>query len=134
MSHEVPLPVPRPDGPSGLEYPGVLDLLVHDTRRGVVILAMFERRTWDGGDHQLWQLQEKLNAYASFLLDGEYAETYPQFASLPVVIQLRTLHEPPPAALELLSRAGEQLAFQEIGLEVWSIAETDSPVEATQSA
>jgi hypothetical protein len=133
MSREATSPVLHPDGPSGLEYPGVLDLLVHDTRRNVVILAMYERRPWDGGDHQLWQLQEKLNAYASFLLDGEYADNYPQLASLPVVIQLRTLHEPSPAALELLARAGEQLAFQEIGLEVWSIAETDLPAEATKS-
>ena len=124
MSDPDDLPLPRPDGPSGLEHPGVLDLLVHDSNRGVVILAMFERRPWEGGDHQVWQLQEKLNAYASFLLDGEYAETCPQFAGVPVVIQLRTLHEPSPAALELIERAGEQLRFQEIGLEVWSMAET----------
>ncbi len=41
---------------------------------------MFESRPWDDSDLQLFQLQEKFNAYVSFLLDGEMAEAHPELA------------------------------------------------------
>jgi hypothetical protein len=103
--------------PMGLAHPGVLDAFAHDKRRDTLVLAMYETRPWDGGNEQLRQLQEKLNAYASFLLDGEMAESFPQFVGKPVEIQLRTRHQPDPLALGLLQQASEQLALQKITLE-----------------
>lgn len=111
----------------GLEHPGVLDAFAHDTKRDVVILAMYETRPWTGGDQQIFQLQEKLNAYASFLLDGEFNEAYPEFAGKPVQIQLRTRHEPSEKALGLIAQVREQLAFQKVGLEVIQIAPESGP-------
>ena len=93
----------------GLEHPGVLDAFAHDTKKDIVVLAMYETRPWTGGDQQIFQLQEKLNAYASFLLDGEYAEAYKEFAGKPVQIQLRTRHEPseqPSPRAALFSKGG----------------------------
>jgi len=112
----------------GLEVPGNLDAMIVDENVQYVILAMFERRPWTGGDLQLWQLQEKLNAYASFALDGEFAEAHPELAGYPICIQLRTLHPPSSQALGLIELARQQLSFMEIGLEVWNIAETDDDV------
>lgn len=109
----------------GLEFPGVLDALVQEERTQRVVLAMFERRPWEGDGQQLWQLQEKLNAYASFLLDGEFEETHPQFAGMKTCIQLRTLHPPCPKALEFLEQARIQLQLMEVDLEIWEIS--DSP-------
>ncbi|MFA7344749.1 MAG: DUF6572 domain-containing protein [Terrimicrobiaceae bacterium] len=104
--------------PKGVAHPGVLDAFAYDGRRDTLVLAMYETREWTGGEPQLFQLQEKLNAYASFILDGEMAESFPQYADRPVEIQLRTRHEPDDVALRLLAAAREQLALQQIRLEV----------------
>lgn len=113
---------PPPPG-SGIERTGMLDAFAHDTRDDVLVLAMFETRAWDLGDRQLWQLQEKLNAYVSFILDGELKDNFPHLAGKPVRIELRTVHEPSERAMGFLGRARDQLALQEIGLEVVLIGE-----------
>jgi hypothetical protein len=113
--------LPAPPVVAGLSSPGVLDALVYDHDADRVILAMFERRPWDLGEEQLWQLQEKLNAYVSFVLDGEMAELHPELVAKPICLQLRTLHQPSPEALHFIEHAGRQLALQDIVLEVWDI-------------
>jgi hypothetical protein len=101
----------------------MLDAFAHDTRDDVLVLAIFETRAWDLGDRQLWQLQEKLNAYVSFILDGEMADNFPHLKGKPVRIELRTVHEPSERAMGFLGRARDQLALQQIALEVVLIGE-----------
>lgn len=108
---------------TGLENPSLLDAFAHDTERDVLILAMFELRPWDLGELQLFQLQEKLNAYLSFVLDGEMQETFPHLQDKPVHIELRTLQEPPAEALAFIERVREQLTHQKISFEVVLIEE-----------
>lgn len=110
---------------SGLEKPGVLDAFAYDERTDRVMLAMFESRPWTGGDAQAFQLQEKLNAYASFILDGEMQESFPELAKKRVCIQLRTYHEPDDRTLGFLKMVRDQLAFQDIDLETVLISEED---------
>ncbi len=69
-------------------------------------------------DEQLLALQERFNAYVSFLLDGEMAEAHPELAGKPARIELRCAHTPDARALELLALIHDQLGFQEIKLEV----------------
>jgi hypothetical protein len=97
---------------------GVIDVVAHDPKTGEVVLVMSEPNNWDGSDEQLLALQERLNAYASFLLDGEMAEAHPEMAGKPARIELRCVHMPDTRALELLGLIHDQLAFQEIKLEV----------------
>jgi hypothetical protein len=101
----------------GLSHPAILDAFAHDKRRDTLVLAMYETRPWTGDAEQISQLQEKLNAYASFILDGEMLESFPQFAGKQVEIQLRTRHQPNPLALALLEQARAQLSLQQITLE-----------------
>ena len=101
-----------------LENPAVIDLFGLDQSRGEVLLAMHESRAWDDSDERLHQLQEKLNAYVSFLLDGEMIEAHPELAGKPARIELRCAHMPDERALGLLNLIHEQLALQEIGMEV----------------
>ena len=79
---------------------------------------MNEPNEWDGSDEQLFSLQERFNAYVSFLLDGEMAKAHPELAGKPIRIELRCAHMPDTRALALLARIHDQLAFQEIRLEV----------------
>src|SRR5438045_9398785 len=109
---------------------GVIDMIAHDTKRGEVVLVMNEPNEWDGSDDQLLALQERFNAYVSFLLDGEMAEAHPELAAKPARIELRCAHTPDTRAIELLGLIHDQLAFQEIELEV---VVTDAASERLQS-
>lgn len=107
----------------GMEYPGILDGLVWDEREDKVILVMIEQRPWTGGELQLWQMQEKLNAYVSFALDGEMEQLHPELVGKSLCIQLRSRHDPSPEVLGLADRVREQLKFMEIEFEVWHTGE-----------
>jgi len=97
---------------------GVIDLLAHDTKTDEVLLVMNESRPWDGSDARLHELQERFNAYASFLLDGEFAESHPDLAKKPARIEVRCAHMPDVRAIELLGMIHDQLAFQDIKMEL----------------
>ena len=97
---------------------GVIDLIAQDPKTGEVVLVMNEPDEWDGSDEQLLALQERFNACVSFLLDGEIASDHPELAGKPARIELRCAHIPDTRALELLGLIHDQLAFQEIRLEV----------------
>ena len=102
---------------------GVIDVIAQDSNTGEVVLVMNEPEPWDDSDERLLALQERFNAYVSFFLDGEMAETNPGAAGKPARIELRCAHIPDARALELLGMIHDQLAFQEIRMEV-VVAET----------
>jgi uncharacterized protein DUF6572 len=97
---------------------GVIDVIGQDPKTGEVVLVMNEPNEWDGSDEQLLALQERFNAYVSFLLDGEIREAHPELAGRPARIELRCAWMPDARALELLGLIHDQLAFQEIKLDV----------------
>jgi hypothetical protein len=97
---------------------GVIDVIAHDTKTGEVVLVMNEPDDWDGSDARLLGLEDRFNAYVSFLLDGEMASEHPEFAGKPARIELRCGQMPDPRALELLGMIHDQLGFQEIKMEV----------------
>jgi hypothetical protein len=97
---------------------GVIDVIAQDAKANEVVLVMNEPNEWDDSDEQLLALQERFNAYVSFLLDGEMAEAHPELAGKPTRIELRCVHMPEARVLELLGLIHDQLAFQEIKMEV----------------
>ena len=97
---------------------GVIDVIAHDAKTGEAVLVMNEPNEWDSSDEQLLSLQERFNAYVSFLLDGEMESGHPEFARKPARIEVRCTHVPDSRALELLGLIHDQLAFQDIKLEV----------------
>jgi len=96
----------------------LIDLFAHDPKTDEVVLVMNEALPWDGSDERLYQLQEKFNAYASFLLDGEMAAAHPELVGKRARIELRCAHMPDARTIELLGLIHDQLAFQEIKMEV----------------
>jgi hypothetical protein len=97
---------------------GLIDVIAHDAKTDEVVLVMNEPNEWGDSDEQLFSLQERFNAYVSFLLDGEMAEGHPELAGKRARIELRCAHMPDPRALELLGLIHDQLAFQDIKMEV----------------
>lgn len=93
-------------------------MIAHDPKTDEAVLVMNQPRPWDGSDGRLHELQERFNAYVSFLLDGEFAEWNPKLARKPVRIEVRCAHMPDARALDLLGKIHDQLAFQKIKMEV----------------
>src|SRR5689334_4093784 len=108
----------QPSQPAGVEQAGVIDFFAHDAQKDELLLVMFEPRPWDDSDLQLFQVQEKFNAYVSFLLDGELAEAHPELAGKNARIEMRCAKMPEGRALDLLNAIHDQLALQEIAVEV----------------
>jgi hypothetical protein len=103
---------------TGIANPAVIDLFGVDQKTGEVLLVMNESRPWNGGHEQLHEMQEKFNAYASFILDGEMTEAHPELAGRIARIELRCQHPPNEEALTLLQVIHDQLEFQAINVEV----------------
>jgi hypothetical protein len=101
-----------------MSNPGVIDLFAHDPKMDEILLAMHEPRPWDDSDERLHQLQEKFNAYVSFLLDGEMVAAHPELAGKKARIELRCDYMPDDRALALLNLIHDQIALQEIKMEV----------------
>src|SRR5256884_7413067 len=97
---------------------GVIDVIAEDAKTGEVVLVMNEPNEWGGSDEQLLALQERFNAYVSFLLDGEMAAAHPELAGKPARVELRCAHTPDARALEVLALIHDQLGVQEIKLKV----------------
>ena len=102
----------------GVEQAHVIDLIAHDARTDEVTMTMVERRPWDGSDLQLFQLQEKFNAYLSFALDGELADAYPALADKRLRVRLECAEPPDETVRHFLGLVREQVAFQGIEIEV----------------
>jgi hypothetical protein len=100
------------------DHAAVIDIIAHDPKTDAAVLVMNEEHDWDGSDVQLHQLQERFNTYASFLLDGEFAEAHPELAKKRARIEVRCTCMPDPRAIELLGQIHDQLAFQDIRVEV----------------
>src|SRR5687768_13698730 len=101
-----------------MENPAVIDLIAHDPRTDCVTLGMVESRPWDGTELQMYQLQEKINAYLSFALDGELADAYPPLAAKQLVLQLDCVEVPPDPVQGFLKAVAQQISLQNIKFRV----------------
>lgn len=118
---------------SGLEHPHILDAIAHGPAPDEITLIMLERRPWSGSDQQLFQLQEKINAYLSFALDGEMAEMAPEFSQKKIKLQLHCVAMPDERTVQFLSYVRDQIALQSIEFEVRVLEKAESCPECTCS-
>ena len=100
----------------------VVDFVSIDSKRERAFLTISDHLDWvDGDEHQLI-LQRKLNAYLAFVESGELIERFPDAKGLPVVFDIRFMHEPDESGLRFLERAREvvvsagfSLSFKTLG-------------------
>ena len=71
--------------------PGKVDLVSIPKSGSVVDLHIVQDNAWIGSDDQLTTLQQKINNYVSFAVDGALLANYPETAGLPwrIVIAAR---------------------------------------------
>ena len=70
----------------------------------------------------VWLLEEKLSAYASFILDGKMRELYPWAHPRDVRIVIRSRGQPPQDVLRLVGLVREALEKDGPGLELEQVA------------
>ena len=81
-------------GAPGVENSKVIDLISVDAASDKVVLTMIERRAWGADDQQFPQIEEKINRYMGYALDGFLVEHYPQYEGKRVQIRLECAEEP----------------------------------------
>lgn len=81
-------------------------LLIVDVERGEWLLP-----------RAIWLLQEKLNAYASFVLDGKMRELYPYAQARDVRIVVHSRGQAPRSALDLIDMVREALVKDGVKLD-----------------
>src|SRR5262249_45216458 len=111
-------PMPGSNNPKTDHRIAVIDMIAHDAKRDEAVLVMNEPGPWNDSEERLFQLQERFNAYVSFLLDGEFVEWDPKLAQKRARIEVRCAHMPDSRALDLLGQVHDQLAHQEIDVRV----------------
>jgi hypothetical protein len=89
----------------GVANPRIIDLITPDRERGEVVLKILEPRPWGAVDRQLHQLEDKLNAYFGYVLDGFLERQYPQYREMSVRIRLECVEEPGEAETPFLAAA-----------------------------
>ena len=90
-------------GETGVQNPMVIDLITLDRASDTVVIVMIERRRWGVVGEQLKQIEEKLNRYMGYVLDGFLAEQYPQYVGKPVQIRLDCAEAPHGEALRFVA-------------------------------
>lgn len=120
----MPLPIAEEPERRGVANPRIVDLITPDRERGEVVLKIFEPRPWGAVDRQLHQLEDKLNAYFGYVLDGHLAQQYPQYRGTPVRIHLECVEEPGEAETPFLAAARRFSETHGLGFEVEVVEDT----------
>ena len=107
----------------GVENPRSLDALAFDAEAGEAVLIMVEPRPWDGSEQRIFQLQEKVNAYLSFALDGEMTDAFPHLAGKPVRLQLDCAVPPDSMTEHFITAVREHIALQDMKFAVRIVGE-----------
>jgi hypothetical protein len=102
-------------GEPGVQNPAIVDLIELDASSGQVALVMIERRGWDSGAEQFRQIEEKINRYMGYVLDGHLATHYPQYEGKRIRIRLDCAEAPRGESVRFVKAAGE--AVRAHGLE-----------------
>lgn len=103
-------------GAPGVENPKVVDLISVDPASDKVVLTMIERRPWGASPQQFQQIEEKINRYLGYALDGFLAEHYPEHEGKRVQIRLECAEEPHGEAVLFVKAASR--AASDHGLEL----------------
>ncbi len=118
-------------GAFGVENPRGLDALAFDGETGEAVLIMVEPRPWDGSEQRIFQLQEKVNSYLSFALDGEMTEAFPHLAGKPVRLQLDCALPPDSMTEHFITAVREHIALQDMKFAVRVVGEPAPAGELT---
>jgi hypothetical protein len=101
----------------GVHNPKKIDLITR-TKTDEIVLVMIEDRPWDGGEDRLAELQDKINNYLAFALDGALFQQIPEAKDKRVIIRLDCSHEPDTATLDFIDAVRRQIEPEHIPITI----------------
>jgi hypothetical protein len=101
-------------GEPGVQNPAIMDLITVDPASDKVVLVMIERRAWGAAPEQLRQIEEKINRYLAYALDGFLTQHYPQYEGRGVRIRLDCAEQPHGDAVRFVETARQAIEAQGI--------------------
>jgi hypothetical protein len=99
---------------SSLYHPNRLDLVTFDPSTKEYVLILSANEEWDGSEEEQSLLLQKLDNYSSLVLDGEFAEHFPESVGSPIRIQIDSASALPAKAELLITKT--QAALLELGV------------------
>jgi hypothetical protein len=114
-------------GEPGVENAKVIDLITVDPSSGKLVLVMVERRAWGASPRQLQEIEEKINRYMGYVLDGFLVQHHPEHQDKPVLIRLECAEEPHGVAVKFVQAAGHAIAMHGLEFEVKVTAPAAAP-------
>ena len=99
---------------SGIDHPEQIDLITRDG--DIIRLILIEQRVLT--EDNAAALQDKLNNYLGFIINGTLHADYPESQGKAVRIRLELAMEPDPFVYEFLNLYGVAIAENDIALEV----------------
>ena len=99
---------------TGIDHPQQIDLITRDG--DIIRLILIEQRVLTEDNAAV--LQDKLNNYLGFIVNGTLHADYPESQGKTVRIRLELTMEPDPFVHEFLNLYGVAIAEYDIGLEV----------------
>ena len=105
-----------------LDNTGVIDAIGIENDTGMVILTIADGWDWEDAHGHLLALQAKLNAYFSFVEEGELLEAYPQASGRQVAIDVVTKFPMHPKGSELLGVAANACRDLEIEIRTRNVS------------
>lgn len=118
-------------GRPGVENPTILDLVTTDPESGDVVLVMIERRRWGDAALQVPQIEEKINRYMGYVLDGYLADHYPQYVGKRVRLRLECAEAPHGHIVRFLSAAEHATSQHGLAFEVKVTGASGEPATGT---
>ena len=94
--------------PSGIDDPGSIDE-VRVPRRGAVELLVHHDGHWDGSDRRQVLLQEKVNRYLEYVVDGDLAGAHPEARGRRWMVVVETAADPDARTQRYLEAADREL-------------------------
>jgi hypothetical protein len=92
-------------GATGVQNPMIMDLITLDEASDHVVLVMIERRAWGASPRQFLEIEEKINRYLGYVVDGFLEQQYPQYRGKRVRIRLDCVEAPQGEAAAFVSAA-----------------------------
>jgi hypothetical protein len=105
-------------GEPGVENTKLMDLITVEPASGDVVLVMIERRRWETTPLQLRQMEDKINRYLAYALDGFLVEHHPKFLGKKVRIRLDCAEAPHGEAVAFLEAATHAIRAEGLDFEV----------------
>lgn len=102
----------------GLGAPGIVDAVAYEEKSAIYRLVLVVDAPWDHSTAQLKALQEKLNAYIGFALDGAMAEAYAGSEGKDVAIRVQCVDAPSGRTAATLAKMEQAIRDLGLGLEI----------------